>query len=357
MEKVLNFIKDNLNKNVLVHEIDVFGWQSNYKHMLVGSAFKYLFEELEIIENLAPLTNENREGIIKPKFYITVHDTGDSNPLHDAFFWSETVKREDWELGKYGASYQYVVDSKGVYHNIPDNEIAWHAGDSTVYDYALYDTGVIGENVNPIIDIDEEGFYTIDNKRTIIVAPRAKKVKNGEVIYDRLATKDDFNKFGVLCKLIDGKYFLGETYYNAGYERICNRGGNNNSIGIESCVNEGNDIYYTWQKTAKLVAYLMDNNDLKIEDVKPHHYFSGKTCPQTIIVNGYWDHFIDLVKFEYAILQFKKEGYKFEFNCEDKRVNKNGRITLNNDTSDIKYEIKISKDGIEGLITGILMFE
>lgn len=356
MEKVLNYFKENLNKKVIAKEIDVFGWQSNYKHLLIGSVSKFLFEDLEITENLAPLTNENREGIIKPKFYITVHDTGDSNPEHDAKFWSDTVKNEDWELGKYGASYQYVVDSKGIYHNIPDNEIAWHAGDSTVYDYALYETGVTGNNEIPIVDIDENGYYTIDGKVTTIVAPRAKRVKNGETIYDRLATKDDFNKFGILCKLINGVYYIGETYYNSGYGKICNRGGNNNSIGIESCVNGGNDIYHTWQKTAKLVAYLIDQNNLTIEDVKPHHYFSGKMCPQTIIVNGFWNHFIDLVKFEYDVLKFKKEGYQIEFICNDSRVLSNGRIVLDETKENIEYEIRIIKDGKEEIIKDFISF-
>lgn len=356
MEKIIKYFKENFNSKVITKEIDVFGWQGNYKYLLIGSVSKYLFEDLEIIENLAPLTNENREGIIKPKYYITVHDTGDSNSDHDAKFWSDTVKQEDWELGKYGASYQYVVDSKSVYHNIPDDEIAWHAGDSTVYDYALYETGVFGENEKPVIDIDEEGFYTIDNKKTTILAPRAKKVKNDEVVYDRLATKSDFNKFGILCKLINGKYYIGETYYNAGYEKICNRGGNNNSIGIESCVNQGNDIYHTWQKTAKLVAYLMDNNNLVIDDIKPHHYFSGKMCPQTIITNGFWDHFIDLAKFEYNILQLKKDGYSFKLECNDCRVLPNGRIISSENKEDIIYKIIICKDNKQEVIEGVIKF-
>ena len=57
---------------------------------------------------------------------------------------------------------------------------------------------------------------------------------------------------------IDGKYYIGETYYSSTYEKISNRGGNNNSIGIESCITVGTDIYLTWQKTAKLVAKLLN---------------------------------------------------------------------------------------------------
>ena len=72
---------------------------------------------------------------IKPKYYITVHDTGDADPTHTAKFWSNTVRDEYWEQGKYACSYQYVVGNDGTYHNIPDEEVAYHAGDGTKFDY------------------------------------------------------------------------------------------------------------------------------------------------------------------------------------------------------------------------------
>ncbi len=346
MNKVLEYFKNNLNEDIINKNIKVYGWQGNYNYQLIGSITKYLFEDLDIIENLAPLTNENREGIKKEKYYITVHDTGDSSPLHTAKFWSETVKTEAWEVGKYGASYQYVVGNDGVYQNIPDDEIAWHAGDSTICDYKLYKTGVFGNNEKPKVSINSKGYYTIDEKETVIIAPRVRKIVDGEVIYDRLGTDNDFNQFGVLCKLIDGEYYLGETYYNSGYEKICNRGGNNNSIGIESCVNADSDIYYTWQMTAKLVAYLMDKYNLGLDDVKTHHYFSGKSCPQTILENGFWNHFMKLVRVEYDVLQFLKEGYKIEFECLSSNISKNGRVNKFIQGQKIEYVIKTTKDGI-----------
>ena len=107
-----------------------------------------------------------------------------------------------------------------------------------------------------------------------------------------------------------------------------NRGGNNNSIGIESCINDGTDIYYTWQKTAKLVAHLLYDNKLTFDDVKQHHYYSGKNCPQTMRMNGMWDHFMDLVKFEYKALEFIKEGYNFKLQVNSKFIDENGRIKM-----------------------------
>lgn len=346
MNLAIEYFKQAFEKEILKKEIHVYGWQKEYDYLLVSSAFNYLFEEFEVIEHIAPITNENREGRKRKKYYITVHDTGDALDAHTAKFWSDAVYNEAWEQGPYACSYQYVVGNDGIYHNIPDDEIAWHAGDSTRYDYALYDTGVKGTNINPVVTISENGYYEIDGKESTILAPRAHKEKDGKVILDRICNSSDFNDQGVLCKLIDGKYYIGETYYSAGYGKIANRGGNNNSIGIESCINEGTDIHLTWQKTAKLVANLLDNNDLSIEDVKQHHYFSGKNCPQTMRMNGMWDYFLSLVQCEYDVLQLKKAGYKIRLIPLTNNVSKNGRISLDGNES-ASFKVIAIKDGIE----------
>ncbi len=337
MNKVLEYFKNN--KEVIINKkIHVYGWQKEYDYMLINSVTKYLFEELTILENIAPLTNENRDGRIKPKYYITVHDTGDADEIHDAKFWSETVKKCEWEMGKYLASFQYVVGNDGIYHQIPDNEVAYHAGDTTKYDYTLYDTLVKGKAPFGSVTISEDGYYEVNNEKTNLVAPRIYKVKDDKVILDRLPKTSDINSEGILCKLIDGKYYIGETYFNTSFEKIANRGGNNNSIGIESCINIGSDIYLTWQRTAKLVAYLLKENNLDINGVKQHHYFSGKNCPQTMRMNGMWDKFIELVMFEYKILLYKEEGYKIELICDNPCVDKLGRIKEYN--KPIKFIIK-----------------
>lgn len=324
MNKVLKYFKDNHNNKVFVKNIHVYGWEFDYDHKLVSGVTNYLFEPFVTIENIASPNNENRPGDIKPKYYITIHDTGDTNESRNARFWSETVKIEKWSEGKYACSFQYVVGNDGVYHNIPDDEVAWHAGDGVRVDYNLIDTGLKGNNINPKVSIID-GYYAIDGVKSDICSPRAYKTKENKVIFDRLATSEDLNEQGILCKNIDGKYYIGETYFSSGYSLIANRGGNNNSIGIESCVTNNSDIHYTWQKTAKLVANLLYDNNLGFDDVKQHHYFSGKNCPQTMRMNGLWDYFMNLVRFEYQILLFLKEGYQIRL-IENDDVYSNGRL-------------------------------
>ena len=326
MNEVLEYFLKN-KEEILCKNIHVYGWQNEYDYLMVGSCTKYLFEDFKVIENLAPLTNPNRPGVIKPRYYVCVHDTGDADPLHTAKFWSEAVKKMAWEQGSYECSYQYVVGNDGIYHNIPDNEVAWHAGDTTKYDYKLYEAGLTGVNPKPVVSITDDGYYSIDGAKSIILAPRIyRKNKDGVVTVDRVGTDSDFNSQGVLCKLIDGKYYIGETYYSSGYGLIANRGGNNNSIGIESCINEGSDIHLTWQRTAKLVSHLLKDNNLTLDDIKQHHYFSGKNCPQTMRMNGLWDYFLSLVKCECDILKFLDKSYKIELIPLDDEIASNGRI-------------------------------
>lgn len=353
MNKVLEYFK-NENKKITKTNIRVYGWQNEYDTQIIESVSKYLFEKLEIIENIAPSTNNNREGIIKDKYYITFHDTGDADKTHNAKFWSEAVYNEAWEQGVYACSYQYVVGNDGIYHNIPDNEIAWHAGDGTKFDYKLYDTNITGTEKG-VVTISSDGYYEVNGQKSILLAPRIYKEKDGEVVLDRLAKTSDINDCGVLCKLIDGKYYIGETYFSRGYEKICNHGGNNNSIGIESCINEGTNIQLTWQKSAKLVCKLLKENNLTIDDIKQHHYFSGKNCPQTIRVNNKWEYFLSLVEAELICYDFIKEGYEIILECDNKYIMPNGIITEEGyekaKKDKLEYKITTIKDDVKESIT------
>ena len=103
-----------------------------------------------------------------------------------------------------------------------------------------------------------------------------------------------------------GQYYMGTTwwcYSQVAEGRICSKGGNLNSIGIESAVNPESNLWYTWQRTAQLVAKLMLENDLDITRVKGHHFYSAKDCPQPLLENDLeiWWKFIEMVEHEYDL--------------------------------------------------------
>lgn len=245
----------------------------------------------------------------------------------------------------YKASFQYVVGNDGIYHNIPDNEVAYHAGDTTQFDYNLYNTGVkISDKFE--LGIDSESYYTINGERTLVKAPLFEKEIDGKIV-TRVCTIEDINDQGI-CMAVDDEYFyLGETYFNKTYEKIANRGGNNNSIGIETCVNEGTNIYLSFARCAKLVAKLLDENDLEIYDIKQHHYFSGKNCPQTLRENGLWEHFLHLVEIERTVREFVKEGYSIKLIPHSEYLEPNGILTkLPKCVKGIEYSVETTKDGV-----------
>ena len=336
---LLDYFSSIHNSKVPIQEITVQAWQGNYKHILKQSLSKYLFSPLNITTNLAPSSNKNFENIKKPKYYICVHDTGCG--VHTAKEWNEAVVNEFIDGSKYSASFQYVVGNDGIYHNIPDDVIGHHAGDGYVVDYKLYDSNVeFNGNLKPIITISNDGYFEIDNVKSVIKAP----LKNGEI-----PLTSDINDQGIRTVVKNGKYYLGETWFSNSFNKVSNHGGNVNSIGIESCVNKGSDIYYTWMKDAKLIAFLMDKYNLSINDVVPHHFFSGKDCPMTMRHSNMYQHVKDLALIEFKILQFVKNGFKISFECDNKEFVSNEGKVIKVPQKDLKvhYIVTVEKEGIK----------
>ena len=336
---VLKYFSDISISRTINKNIHVYAYKSDYDYDLLTSVLFYLPEDLEITENIAPIDNPNRPGTIKEKKYICVHDTGDGT--FSAKEWSDIVYNAKYESGEpYKCSFQYVVGNDGVYHNIPDNEVAYHAGDGTEVDYVLYDSGVLGSYPFPKVTITDDGYYALDDIKSVIEVP---KKNDGSI-----PTTEEINNLGIRVQLINNKYYIGATWWSETYQRVANRGGNLNSIGIESCLNKGSDIYYTWQRLAKLVAYLLSKNNLTIYDVKPHHFFSGKDCPQTIFHSDMYDHLMNLIKVELKVLEFINEGFKIKFESKSDIVNDKGRV-LSWPSKDVKakYVITVEKDGIK----------
>jgi N-acetylmuramoyl-L-alanine amidase len=75
--------------------------------------------------------------------------------------------------------------------------------------------------------------------------------------------------------------------------------GNSRSIGIEICVNGDSNKKNADERAAKLVAVLMYDLGISIENVVTHNYWSGKNCPRNLLDNGRpgakWQKFLDNV--------------------------------------------------------------
>lgn len=144
---------------------------------------------------------KRRPGIKRLIKYIVIHETGNKDKGANAKMHSTFIKNNS----DLYTSWHYTVDETEIYHHIPDNEIAYHAG--------------------------------------------------------------------------DGK---GE--------------GNTNGIGIELCINKDGDFNKTFNNAAKLVAYLLKEYKLNVNDIKLHKDFNNKDCPHNILKDNRIDEFKKEVK-------------------------------------------------------------
>ncbi len=98
------------------------------------------------------------------------------------------------------------------------------------------------------------------------------------------------------------------------------------SIGVETCVDEGSDLFTTWQRTAKFMASLLVNNGLDVTAIRQHYDFNGKDCPQTLRTTGLYTQNIEFIKVEYLVLT-ELADYDFTFtSLSPEYVDNRGRI-------------------------------
>lgn len=339
----------------------VFGYQYNYYTTVYGHLNLYWFDEHQVEEAIIPLdiesSNHNRPGIKKKAvLYICIHDTASSAPTADALAHCKYLF-----AGGGGTSWHYSCGDNALFHQIPDDEIAYHAGDGLKIEENYTNSNVHATTLLPIIEIKDDYYYFNGEKSTIKV-PDLTLVKNHDETYSltsmgvvqktfkdlpknhfelKLSTKD-INNYGLKTIIkADGNYYLGPTYYNYTYGYIANRLGNLYSIGIETMVNEGSNLLKTYHRCAKLCAHLLIDNHLTPDAVVPHHYFSGKDCPQTMRYNHMWETFKAMVVIEYEILILLGNDGKISFKCNQLCVD-NGIINDNiSDNCKINYNVEI----------------
>ena len=309
--------------------------------------------------------------------FITVHYTGNmakgANAAANASYFATNGS----------TSIHYTTGNDGVFYCMDESKGAWHAGDSgalaQVGEFKWIPSGVkvaAGDPMYPNFTISDDFYYEINGKKTTIPMPKpwdyssrgtnhtlnADGTISSNAAYKSTAfsnrTPESFiNEQGLPFKIVGDEYYMGTTWwaYTQVYEgRICSTGGNRNSIGIESCVNEGSDLWWTWQKTAQLVADIMVRQNLDITRVRGHHFFTAKDCPQPMLENDLeiWYEFLELVEAEYELLT-KYSGYQVSITSNNPDiVNKNGRVVNQPEQSTcVTYTITFTKDGESKSIT------
>ncbi len=345
---------------------------NKYKKDILGSVSKLLgsstLKKLTTYYDKANQTSATY-GPMSSIEFITVHYTG--NMASGA----NSAANANYFANSSDVSIHYTTGNDGVYYCLDESKGAWHAGDSGALDvvgtFKWIPTGVRVSNGDPMypnFTISDDFYYEINGQKTSIPMPKpwnyserntdhvlnadgtisSKSGYKGTTFKNR--TPESFiNDQSLPFKIVDGEYYMGTTWwaYSQVYEgRICSTGGNRNSIGIESCVNEGSDLWWTWQKTAQLVADLMVRYNLDITRVRGHHFYTAKDCPQPMLENDQeiWYEFLKLVEVEYELLTVYQEYEVAITSNNPDIVNNYGRVVKQpTESTCVTYTITFTK--------------
>src|SRR5690554_6510405 len=227
-------------------------------------------------------------NVIAEPEWVVIHDTGNIN--------TDARGNATFQFNQDGSgsvvSWQYTVGNDGVYQSLDDNKVSWHASSGSTRT-GFTDTGIPAVNPyeRPKFTL-QDGYYVIKGIKTDVKAPGTAFVETG-----------------MWPVIIDGTYHVPNASVRGSWIGL--EGGNYEGIGIETSVYSGGDLWITWHRTAKLVAQLLENNNLLMDRVVFHNSFNNKRCPQAAINSGNIEAWMDMIKFEHMILT-KFSDYQFE---------------------------------------------
>jgi N-acetylmuramoyl-L-alanine amidase len=289
----------------------------------------------------------NDETASKSETFI-IYDEIDSNNILDVLMIEQRLNLDFYEFTAFGATtYEYStfrsvsnfyfddldITQKFIpvgSYNRPGKMSALPSGvtpynDENIYWVVIHDTGnstpgataLMHSNyvINP--STQTSWHYTVDDND----------------IYQHLPDEERGYHAG------DGSNLVGQGSYAGG--------GNRNGIGIEMAINEGSDIFETWQRSAKLAAQLLVKYNLPLDNLKYHIDFSGKICPRTLITADLQSVFEQMVAIEYEIAKNFGDAEITMRSLDPEYLDDNGRIIqFPSQPMVVSYEVSVTKDGV-----------
>ncbi len=310
---------------------------ADYLHNIYGAANDYYFGTIpSVTKNMLSTSAPNYDGRTMGSIdMVCIHDTAGSGSGSTAYAnsgWCNNPSNDN-------SSWHYTIGNDGIYQQIEEGMISWHAGDgaswaddtrSTTY----YDTGIAYEGDRPEVTLGNDGFFYINGKKSNVQYP---------------AGSTHINDLGMVCFVgSNGNYVIPTTHISSSYgNATCARGGNYNAISIETAVNLGSDVYLTWQYTAKFAVDILIRNNLTPDRVWFHNNFSNKPCPRTMMTADLVDTFLEMVYIEYAVRK-NYSDYEIKFESLNPEIMDNtGRIiNAPNQTTNVSYKLTLTKGGV-----------
>ncbi len=283
---------DLVKKEVTIKKGDIYDFPyKNYQ----------LSNNLIVIKDKVLVANEIGETILKIDNYeITINIV--SNDLEDFYlFVNDSKLSGDYNFKVYsGSNYYTYKEEKGAFlfslsefsittSHIKPNTKARPQISREVKWIVIHDTGNITSGANAVNHGNYLSNLAVVNQQSV----------SWHYSIDEANIINHIPNSEVAWHAGDGLREVGEGNYLGG--------GNLNGIGIEMCINQGNDIVQTMKNTAKLTAKLIVEHGLNLQSVKQHSDFAGKMCPYTIIINDLWNDFMKMVETEYLLITKYKD--------------------------------------------------
>ena len=323
---ILKLLVDSNNASIYTKEDLLIGIKLGsdgaYITDITGSVSKLLFENyvvhndyyLSSPSNKSTLTGSGKGGVD----FITVHYAADMPYSASASLTGGknlASYNKTCNTNGTGASWHYSTGNDGIWSCQNTAYGAWHAGRSTSMTWTSsgVTTAKVGTDVySTDVTLGSDGYFYIKGVKTSVKNSTSGKKLNG---------------MGLGVKLVGSTWYLGGHQYKSDYGYIGSTGGNNNSIGMETSVRQGSDLWLTWQYTAQLCAKLLIQFELPIQRLVGHHFFSGKWCPQPMLENDLeiWYEFVEMVEQELELYK-NYSNYTLDFSSNSSYLKNNGRV-------------------------------
>ena len=333
---ILKVLLESNNLDIYTREdLGIGAGTPAYYYDVIGSVSKLLFEEYVVhkdyyLSSPTKTTSYSSAGVE----FVTLHYAADM-PYSSKYSLTGGKNLASYNQTASGASWHYSTGNDGVWYCQNTSKGTWHAGSSKTMTWTSsgVTTSQVGTDVRTTdVTLKSDNYFYIKGVKT--------SVKNTTgYSYTKMG------KMGLGVKLVGSTWYLGGHYYNSSYGYICSTGGNNNSIGIESSVREGSDLWLTWQYSAQLCAQLLIQFGLPIQRLVGHHFFSGKDCPQPLLENDLeiWYEFVKMTEKEMQF--YKAGGSSISMSTNSKYIKSNGRITSLPEYSECVTYTVTYKDG------------
>lgn len=255
----------------------------------------------------------NDDNQVTESIYLTFYDALDSNYLMDLITMNQQsfLKKFDTFVTGTGPSYRYTGYESVSNFYFEDVDVNTSRMIPDMYKGGRVRPGIALSAIPaPAITYNPLNVHWVTVHDTANTDPSASALSHANYLLNQAAingaqvswhyTIDDHEMYQhipegeVAWHAGDGSTLVGQSATYLG-------GGNRNAVAIEMNVGMGDDLYRIWQRTAKFAAQALVRYNLPREHIKFHQHFSGKHCPNALLVSGLEPKFQKMADIEYLV--------------------------------------------------------